>query len=1285
MEKPYGGFSWVVAGDSSQYKKVLIPVETAPVVQQVTLKKNGDIFINGIKVGTHNGGYAGTIDGDHSLTGKPMQFAAGSKQKLRNAASSLVVPITPKPTKPKSTKIVATEDEIKALNLKLAHLQVDIEVTEQALENAAKGIPQGPGNPLNDGSKPEKGDWVFSVKDGSYAQVLNPNVVGFAGKGVLSPDMIKVKIQDPLTGKWKQSNRKRDTLVSTAGPGTMPFVLQTKAIKDANGAWIGPGTSVWFAFGDSNATVLDTTTGGDAKITLSDGSVKWVDASSYLTVSADDISPTLKTPAGSLDADALNASLAELNDEKAQLVATIANTVVGKPKKKKAIGTPYPGPNGTTFKQPPWLAEQREAKGLKNMKDGYVPMPGMILRHNDGTQYVVVETGDDWSSHKNSVRVAPVDNPSIYAWKWRAVSTMVVDHETMLTDKSGAPLPIISTVDGADWSPASGLVFAKHFEKGYYQHDPISGKSEYRKKVMTRYFIVGYDGAVYNVDGTKASQTVLMTTYNSPDPPERIGYLDTSHVGGQKLTVSVQQHHNTQVGQVEYAVIHDPNTPPAIPLAQNTTNPPSPPPAPAPPVPPVTQPNPQSPTVGPAPEGYVYNPLTGIYEPEPATPAAPPAAPTPTPAPPNVPTTVSPTPAGELPAFTGTNPAGTEVPHPPTVSSSAGVPVFQPEGGTPTLDNAGLLGAHSVTSAIQQTLDVAKQNKKDGTKKWVGTYGLGDGDSIEDMMIRTQTIRDAQGVEYVEVSFRLDIPAARKAHTTFVTSSVNEAGDWETVNRNATNLVPGDKMAARVASGGGVAPKGALRPDENGTMPNVTVVAAPVLIGKNKDGTLDVYRTQVITASGDTGFLDLEDRNGDDTVVIFDWDPTKPRTSNGAKSLNPNAKNDGWVVKTNKLSWASSGNWQQTDIQSDGVKKAGTTTVVSAPYSGGTSGGTEFGDGMVIQRDYQGVHIEYATAPKKNSLDGNTVIRIKADDPDAQRKLAEAMELVGVTREAQQPPTKAAITKMATDKVYEQFTPTYTRGKTPNSPQDALTAIDNAVGPQLGRKATLDDISVRVTKDGRVQVLVSEDVAQAIVKKNGVKQYIHNFKGVHKLDMLESIFAGESPSIMSTTERFQHGVWITGMSSGADHYHDSADHLFLTMDRSGSYGSTGSASINALTLHRHVDYYYYPGDSFGDRKSDQLNWLNSPGHGELMMQRRLEADLMWYVILSSSDRQSLINKLHKRGITHAPNGMLLEDFIVDYKPSGKPTVDFGDEITLGGLPDDGSTAPTAAVPAMAAP
>ncbi len=486
----------------------------------------------------------------------------------------------------------------------------------------------------------------------------------------------------------------------------------------------------------------------------------------------------------------------------------------------------------------------------------------------------------------------------------------------------------------------------------------------------------------------------------------------------------------------------------------------------------------------------------------------------------------------------------------------------------------------------------------------------------------------------------------------------------------------------RVSSGGGVAPQGALKPDgdlANPKTPNATVVSAGVLIGQNKAGTHDVYRIQIVTAKGETGFVDLEDRAGADTIAVASWNPKKPRTSSGTKGLNPNAANDGWSVKSNDMKWyrTQTADAQVTEQDDDGVKKLGTKGYNSIK-------GYSLGSGWVLERDYNGAHVEYSTSSSKNTLDGHTTIRVRADDPLAHQKIADAMELVGVTKAKQAPPTPAALRQLAADKVFEQFNPTYTRGMTANGGiSQALDAIDKAVGPQLGRKATEDDISVRFDSDGRVEVLVSEDVSRAIVKKNGVKVYTHDFRGQNVAGMVEQMMTGETPGLLSTTERWQHGLWYIGMSSAGDHPHDAADNMFLRMAKSIS-PSSNRALVDAVAMHRHVDYYYRTGDSFGDRDSNQLSWLNNPatgGSNELMVQRRLETEALGRVYLSDGERTALIKKLHAKGVTHAPNGQLIEDFIVTTSGPGAtaplPPPVFANEVLLSALVDD------AAIPAPA--
>jgi len=1062
-------------------------------------------------------------------------------------------------------------------------------------------------------------------------------------------------------------------------------------------------------YGGTDQLVLDTTTDGKVKVQNPDGTHQWIDKKNvyaYPKYSGEEGGPQQtqvgKLGTSSASADKLNAELATLSDAHASIAAQIAKATEPTVKKKKPVGTPYPGPDGKHVKQPAHLAEQREAQGLKNLKDGYAPAVGQILRHNDGSQYVVIETGDTWSSHKNSVFVYPVTaGGELYGGKWKANSTFVVDHEAMLTDNFGNPLPVINQINGADWSPTSGVLWRRDFTHGYYMTDPKTGKNEYRTKDMSKFYIVAPEGSVYNLDGTKVQPYNVAMSMNGA---LKVGYVDKEHVGpdAQTLTVSIQPHHSPKVGVLQYAVIHDPGDSPAVILSAQTPD--------------ATINVPEAPAVPDKPPQFtpeedlgIVNIPTEQQQWESAqeaidkglaegkttaeildavnatkTAAPPPTAPPTAPLPPPTPTVGLPPPLptpteADLQVFEGKKPSGTEVPHPSTVTSSAGVPVYQSTGGT-KLDGAGVPGARSVVSAIDETLTAAKTNKDNNEKKWVSTYGLADHDVIEDMMVQTQVVKDAKGQEFVEVRFRLEHEAARANHLTFITSSVNETGDWEFANRNSKNMVPGDLLAVRVASGGGVTIKGALRPDDaSGAMPNATVIKAPELVGKNKAGTYDVWRTQVQTASGDIGWIDLEDRNGTDSVVISYWDATKPRTTNGNKDLNPNAKNDGWSVKSKSLNWDRQTSAEQVDERdAAGIKKIG-----------GNASTQVSGSGWTLQRDYQGAHVEYRTSSEKNSADGQVVIRVPVDDPEAQRKISEAMELVGVSKEKQAPPDKAALTKMATDRVWTQFNPTFTAGKHPNSPQAALDAIDNAVGKQLGRKATMDDISLRISPDGRVQVLVSEDVSRAIVARNGVKAYTHRISGGFD-ETVKGAVSGENPGLMATTERWSHGLFYFGMSSTADHGHNSADHLFLRMSKKNTTNQTHTLILDPVAIHRHVGYYWQPNDSYGSRQSNQLNWLD-PGNGvdnssnELMIQRRLEPDVWGHVIMSSSERSSMIKELHAQGVTHAPNGLPLEDFFVTEGGAAilpKTSPSFGNEVSLGSLPDSGMpvTAPPAAAP-----
>jgi hypothetical protein len=356
-------------------------------------------------------------------------------------------------------------------------------------------------------------------------------------------------------------------------------------------------------------------------------------------------------------------------------------------------------------------------------------------------------------------------------------------------------------------------------------------------------------------------------------------------------------------------------------------------------------------------------------------------------------------------------------------------------------------------------------------------------------------------------------------------------------------------------------------------------------------------------------------------------------------------------------------------LNAQGVKEPPTTNLVVD------------GNGQVLTRNIGGTtDITYwTTSDTRNSLDGQVQITIDADDPDAQRRLSEALEAVGIPPERQGPPSKEQLVQLALNKVYKQFAPTYVPGErptgtTPTNPSQVLGMIDKELGPQLGRPATLHDISLQVDpEDGRVQVLLSPDIAKAVMERNGATSYGHEFiKG--GADAMFSVLSGESPGLLSSNERFNSGLFYIGYSSQPDHAYDSANRVYFRANKKNYIGGgSWGVAVAADTMHRHMDLYWRDSDSMGarDKAVDADNrWLDLPlngGNQELMVKRSFEQNLFAGVIAPDDyDKQQMIDRLKKWGLPKAPNGQEWDDFIRvgTIKVKDMQPAHFGPEIPL---------------------
>jgi hypothetical protein len=297
-------------------------------------------------------------------------------------------------------------------------------------------------------------------------------------------------------------------------------------------------------------------------------------------------------------------------------------------------------------------------------------------------------------------------------------------------------------------------------------------------------------------------------------------------------------------------------------------------------------------------------------------------------------------------------------------------------------------------------------------------------------------------------------------------------------------------------------------------------------------------------------------------------------------------------------------------------------------------------------------------------VNGDVTIRVKLPDvSDADLEtivgdsVSHLLEAVGVPPEKQGAPTKEQLTRYALNKVHKQYAKTYKHGDTPNindvldpaETQKVLDEVTDAIGAQLGRPAKVSDIRFKVWNGGRVQVVMSREVADAVTKKQGLRYYRHHLYS----DAMESVLMGTASGLLPSDERWSAGVLVGGMSPDEDNKYDAAGRLFLSAvsTTSGSVSSGGGANgmiyVAPSAINNSTEIYLNNGDGFGKRHANNRTWLGHGGH-ELMYKRRVDPSQFGYAVVSSkTKRDSLIKKLKAKGVTHFGNRTIEEVVVVE--------------------------------------
>jgi hypothetical protein len=872
-------------------------------------------------------------------------------------------------------------------------------------------------------------------------------------------------------------------------------------------------------------------------------------------------------------------------------LSTDAWKTVGKPGKVQ-----YAAPGDVTIPQTSNAVEiYREfAHTRKLTRDGFVPAIGMHVRDAEGHQLVITRIAQTHSGNPSTVWTVDVDN--IWADPvGRQPSRLWVDHAAELATADGQPLPKVSSFymsanDKGVSLPSGAIVYS------YEEYDYVGN----RNMIMKKYFMSMPDGTARAIHSNGIGEAIAPDKMNqilTSKKPQKIAYADELSDTMITFESVLKNSYGSQV--ISGLWIH--STADGA-LEQLKA------------------------------EVHQKKLDAGIVEPE---------------------------------KFSGSIAHLIRLPKPSTAPKTGDVVaptnpppliVAEPDRlrGAPAIG-----GSYSIESGITQ-LRVKKAAGGPGSHT---LYSMGDSDYIEDMSIRVQASVDQDGVEYNEVRFRLLEDKVDDLADRLIISDNGKVGDWKQAEMHSPDdLVAGDSVSIRISS------TGTLKPDD-GYYPNATVVGIPVKVGVTDNG-FDAYEVQVAMASGTVGRMILEKRPVA-SVRTFEWDPLKPIPSkNFQGSVNPDAINMGWSMwQSNAVGYeALSGSNTMVDKAGNklfDLNKPAMTTVAS--QNGAMRLRFDAGDGgsMLVQVTHTAAEKRVDTInhngdnrSRRATVNGEVIIRVRADDPEGLSKISQMMSAAGVPPEAQGQPTGIQLRKMALNKVAKQLAPSYQHMRRPDvtGEDDAsATAVLSMIqkrAPALGRPATMDDILIRTGPDGRVQVVFSDEVAEAMTKNFPFDYAYHSFSfrpgGSFTSNILNSPVA---TGLMSTDERWSQGILISGGSSKDDVSNDAGNRIFFRVAKGKKENLVGDnlLFISGVSIAKLVDTYFNPGDRYGKRSYSNGSQYGSDSYltnNEIMIKKKVDPEMFGFVIVGSeSVRQKRISELKASGVTEI-GGRAIEDVIV---------------------------------------
>lgn len=1269
---PYGDVRVATIGNSgySSSKGFLRVVENVTpddmkAASAPQLKADGSIVYNGKTVGTWNKSsgwwkeWEFKLEGKFNITGLDTATTSVSKKTdLKNKIHSMMLLEAP-PVKAKKGSTAAA---------KVATIVKTAEAPNLA------------GATYANGDTAKLGDWVASVKGGG----------GFVGKIIgwpsqdTDPGIVFVADSTGVQKAIKLSGSKKVSAPSDTGPtdDTIPNAYIGHLLADGKTPAVGQKV----AAGKPGSTPVE---GYIVNINPKQG---WV----YIQTPKGKVSKTMSITK------VLEDPQVWWNYSPEVAMSVMSTPVKPKSGKKKVPGIGYPGPDGALVEQDP--SEQQEFLEAnpkrKLTKDGYVPKPGMHLRNNAGDELVVLEIAGEWDVNPNKLKTWNVTQQKMAT---TSTTSVEVDHAAMLTGFDGEPLKSVNAQgvfenmevpDGATvWRvPTYHSIYMK-LPDGSYKHRNFSDW-QYYVSTPNGVYIVYDAGDGNNTPSLKPVHLQSTFKWQSPKAIEQVAVADSSSTTGFKLGIAVKTHEMFKHSTVEFpnsadqVIAAEPqtvNTPSMIPtdtsdpalwleavagqfnlkpLANETT--------PAivvdledgklgfltvPPFgsihkignanekyPPGAFVNPKAYT-GDIEDVNAVADLIEVTDFSVATPDVPEQATS----------EVAPDVDVSSPAKTLPQTAlSVLTPPPPPPTTAKKTEAADPELLVVTSPSdladkpKSLVGATSMADGVKAMLD--KKDSKDAGSAI--TYATGDSDYIEDMAIRYNVEKRADGTEHLVMRFRLREDVSEETLSRLVTfgNAQGKKGAWKIAGtKYAQQMSDGDLISVYVSTVEGNPLKPSSTVQRATDEPNARVIGSPVLVGKSpKNPELDLYRVTVVTQDGSVGQVDMEQRS-DGTILTFEYDHEAPaKMSGNLLKLTKTAAENGW---TDHGLMTMKGSLQQVLTDDTGkVQWNGQTLGQLSKGSGGKSLRRVAPDGTAI--DFQAAHsTEGGTGfdtTRRAVIAGEVQIstQISDDRPvdDVIKSLSLAMQSVGVPQEKQNAATDEQLVLFALNKMVTNYHPKYKYRDTSITSVDdprvneAFAAMNAKLQQHLGRNVTLDDVRIHFFESGRMSVVWSPEVAIAIGKVQGVHHHAHH--GASPEPILGSVTNG----LMSIDERWSLGVMTVGTPPyKADMMVGSGDRVY--MRPTTSFGA-GQVILSPLAVNTNMDVYTMgQGDNFG-RRSESNKMLESAGHWEYMLKRKVEPEqITFWIAGSEAERQKYIEKFKAKGIDNI-GGRPIEEIVV---------------------------------------